>query len=102
MSFRRVIALSLLIAAGVAQAQAPASEAPPAASPAAAEAAAAPASGAILGDAKSGEGKATACGACSDQQRQRKNSPKAHTLTPEPWGKSRLRRRGNAVWRAVG
>jgi cbb3-type cytochrome c oxidase subunit III len=64
MSFRRVIALSLLIAAGVAQAQAPANEAPPAASPAGAEAAAAPASGTILGDAKAGQGKATACGAC--------------------------------------
>ena len=64
MSFRRVIALSLLIAAGVAQAQAPASEAPTASSPAAAEAAALTASGAIVGDTKAGEGKATACGAC--------------------------------------
>ena len=73
MSFRRVIALSLLMAAGVAQAQTPAQQAsktPPGASPSAttapveATAQAAPNAGTILGDAKAGQGKATACGAC--------------------------------------
>jgi len=69
MSFRRVFALSMLIAAGAAQAQTaaqPASETAPAAPAAAAHPAeAAPASGAlVLGDAKAGEAKATACGAC--------------------------------------
>ena len=69
MSFRRVFALSILIAAGAAQAQTaaqPASETAPAAPAAAAHPAeAAPAAGAlVLGDAKAGEAKATACGAC--------------------------------------
>ena len=44
MSFRRVVALSLLIAAGAVEAAEPAGD--------------------VHGDAKAGEGKATACGAC--------------------------------------
>jgi cytochrome c553 len=66
MSFRRVFALSLLIAAGAAGAQTAGqggNETAPAASPAATAHAAAGASN-ILGDAKAGEGKAAACGAC--------------------------------------
>jgi cytochrome c553 len=82
MSFRRVFALSLLIAAGAAAAQtsnepaqsnsatpstspiAPPAQAQPAAPTAGkAEAEKAPA-GMLLGDAKGGEGKAAACGAC--------------------------------------
>jgi cbb3-type cytochrome c oxidase subunit III len=73
MSFRRVFALSLLIAAASALAQEPthqANETPPGASPPAtthpAEASpqSAPSAGPILGDAKAGEAKAAACGAC--------------------------------------
>ena len=78
MSFRRVFALSLLIAAGTTQAQT-SSQPPNAATPSTSEAVpsqqaapvppaeakpeAAP-TGIILGDAKAGEGKAAACGAC--------------------------------------
>jgi cytochrome c553 len=66
MSFRRVFALSLLIASGAALAQqtepTPAGATPPAA-PAAAEAGA-HAAGPMFGDTKAGESKATACGAC--------------------------------------
>jgi cytochrome c553 len=79
MSFRRVFALSLLIAAGAAEAQTPSqppNAATPAASPTAPSQQAAPAPaetkqkpepapvGVVLGDAKAGQGKATACGAC--------------------------------------
>ena len=79
MSFRRVFALSLLIAAGAALAQTPSqppNAATPAASPTAPSQQAAPApaeanqkpeaapAGLMLGDAKAGQGKATACGAC--------------------------------------
>lgn len=80
MSFRRVFALSLLIAAGAAAAQTPQGQpqpntATPSASPVAPPSQAAPMpaekaaaekapSGLILGDAKAGEGKAAACGAC--------------------------------------
>lgn len=82
MSFRRVFALSLLIAAGAAQAQTPSqppqppqpNAATPPASPTAQQAAPAPPgteakaasapSGEILGDATAGQGKAAACGAC--------------------------------------
>ena len=63
MSFRRVIALSLLIASAAALAQAPAQQAnetPPGAAPSASPQAAGP----VLGDSKAGAGKATACGAC--------------------------------------
>jgi cbb3-type cytochrome c oxidase subunit III len=77
MSFRRVFALSLLIAAGTTHAQT--SQPPNAATPATSastpsqQAAPEPAgqakpepapAGNILGDAKAGEGKAAACGAC--------------------------------------
>ncbi len=80
MSFRRVFALSLLIAAGAAAAQTPQGQqqqpntATPSASPVAPPSQAAPqppekaaaekAPGLVLGDAKAGEGKATTCGAC--------------------------------------
>ena len=73
MSFRRVFALSLLIAAGVgAGAGTDAAGQGDAAGRLAARADAAgrgkpqpaPSAGTILGDAKAGEGKATACGAC--------------------------------------
>jgi len=79
MSFRRVFALSLLIAAGAAQAQTPSqppNAATPAVSPTAPSPQTAPApvaakqtpepapAGLVLGDAKAGEGKATVCGAC--------------------------------------
>ncbi|MET0225335.1 MAG: c-type cytochrome [Dokdonella sp.] len=69
MSFRRVFALSMLMAAGVAQAQTTAQPAGAAENPAPAAAAhpaeAAPASGEFaLGDAKAGETKSAACGAC--------------------------------------
>jgi len=71
MSFRRVFALSLLIAVATAEAQTPAQPAndtQPAAqntpAPAEAPAAAPEAAGLVLGDAKAGEGKAAACGAC--------------------------------------
>lgn len=79
MSFRRVFALSLLIAAGTTEAQTssqPPNVATPATSPAVpsqqtapepAEAKAKPEAapvGNVLGDAKAGEGKAAACGAC--------------------------------------
>ena len=69
MSFRRVFALSMLMAVGAAQAQTaaqPASEAASAAPTAAAHPAeAAPAAGGlVLGDAKAGEAKSAACGAC--------------------------------------
>ena len=79
MSFRRVFALSLLIAAGAAQAQTPSqppNAATPAVSPTAPSQQTAPAPaeamqkpepapvGVVLGDAKAGQGKATACGAC--------------------------------------
>jgi cytochrome c553 len=80
MSFRRVFALSLLIAAGAAAAQTPQAQqqpnaATPSASPVAPPSQAAPQppqkaeaekapSGLVLGDAKAGEGKAAACGAC--------------------------------------
>lgn len=69
MSFRRVFALSMLMAVGAAQAQTaaqPASEAASAAPTAAAHPAeAAPAAGELaLGDAKAGEAKSAACGAC--------------------------------------
>ena len=60
MSFRRVFALSLLIAAGAAAAQTPEGQAQP---PEKAAAEKAP-SGVILGDAKAGEGKAATCAAC--------------------------------------
>ncbi|HVT31527.1 MAG TPA: c-type cytochrome [Rhodanobacteraceae bacterium] len=69
MSFRRVFALSVLIASGAAFAQqsptTPESS-PPASSttPASASAEASHAAGPLLGDAKAGEGKAAACGAC--------------------------------------
>ena len=58
MSFRRVFALSLLIAAVAANAQT--AEHPAAGG----QAAASESAGLILGDAKAGEGKAAACGAC--------------------------------------
>ena len=81
MSFRRVFALSLLIAAGAAAAQTPQGQqqpntATPSTSPVAppkTEAPLPPGSegkpekapgGLVLGDAKAGEGKATTCGAC--------------------------------------
>jgi cytochrome c553 len=80
MSFRRVFALSLLIAAGAAVAQTPQGQqqpntATPPASPVAPPSQAAPVppakpaaektpAGLVLGDAKAGEGKAAACGAC--------------------------------------
>jgi len=82
MSFRRVFALSLLIAAGAAAAQAPQGQAQqpntatPSASPVAPPSQAAPQppeakaavdkapAGLLIGEAKSGEGKATTCGAC--------------------------------------
>lgn len=79
MSFRRVFALSLLIATGAAAAQTPAepqtNAATPPASPVAPPSQAAPTppakvdaekapAGLVLGDAKAGEGKAAACGAC--------------------------------------
>lgn len=67
MSFRRVFALSLLIAAGMAQAQTaaqPGNEAAPAAAQAGAHPAETAASGLLLGDAKAGETKAAVCGAC--------------------------------------
>jgi len=69
MSFRRVIALSMLIAAGAVEAQTaaqPGNEAAPAVAPAAnTERRAEPApAGLVLGDAKAGEAKAAACGAC--------------------------------------
>lgn len=68
MSFRRVFALSLLIAAGTAGAQAPqpASGSEGAAAPQEqTAAAAAPAhAGPVYGDAKTGAGKAAVCGAC--------------------------------------
>jgi len=60
MSFRRVFALSLLIAAGAAAAQTPEGQAQP---PEKAAAEKAP-SGVTLGDAKAGEGKAATCAAC--------------------------------------
>jgi len=60
MSFRRVFALSLLIAAGAAAAQTPEGQAQP---PEKAAAEKAP-SGVVLGDAKAGEGKAATCAAC--------------------------------------
>ncbi|HEY6985669.1 MAG TPA: c-type cytochrome [Rhodanobacteraceae bacterium] len=62
MSFRRFFALSLVIVAGAAAAQAPAlagNETAPAA-----QAAATAHPGDVYGDAKAGEGKAAACGAC--------------------------------------
>ena len=59
MSFRRVFALSLLIAAGAAAAQTPQGQPQPPE-----KAAAEKASGLVLGDAKAGEGKAATCGAC--------------------------------------
>lgn len=81
MSFRRVFALSLLIGATLAQAQTQEAAPPNAATPATSSATppstqAAPAppgaegapeaapAGLMLGDAKAGEGKAAACGAC--------------------------------------
>jgi cytochrome c553 len=64
MSFRRVFALSLLIAAGVAGAQAPEEASAETKPAAAAQANTRPEAGQILGDAKAGEGKAAACGAC--------------------------------------
>jgi len=67
MSFRRVFALSMLIAAGAAEAQTPAQPAGDAGKPAteaAAHPAQAAAGGLVLGDAKAGETKAAACGAC--------------------------------------
>lgn len=80
MSFRRVFALSLLIAAGAAAAQTPQGQQPqpntatPSASPVAPPSQASPqppeksaaekAPGLMLGDAKAGEGKAATCGAC--------------------------------------
>lgn len=81
MSFRRVFALSLLIAAGAAAAQAPQGQEPqpntatPSASPVAPPSQAAPQppekaaaekapAGLVLGDAKAGEGKAATCAAC--------------------------------------
>lgn len=80
MSFRRVFALSLLIAAGAAAAQTPQGQqqpntATPEASPVAPPGQAAPQpaekaaaekapAGFLIGDAKAGEGKTTACGAC--------------------------------------
>ena len=63
MSFRRGFALSLLIASGAALAQ-QANETPPAAAPVAAAHPAEAGAGPVLGDAKAGQGKATACGAC--------------------------------------
>ncbi len=79
MSFRRVFALSLLIATGAAAAQTPQEQQPNTATPTASpvappsqaasepqtkpQAEKAPA-GLVLGDAKAGEGKAAACGAC--------------------------------------
>jgi len=60
MSFRRVFALSLLIAAGAAAAQTPEGQAQP---PEKAAAEKTP-SGVTLGDAKAGEGKAATCAAC--------------------------------------
>ena len=59
MSFRRVFALSLLIAAGAAAAQTPQGQPQPPE-----KAAAEKAPGLVLGDAKAGEGKAATCGAC--------------------------------------
>jgi cytochrome c553 len=67
MSFRRVFALSLLMVAGGALAQAP-TETPAASPPATTrtpeEAQPTGATAAVFGDAKAGEGKAAACGAC--------------------------------------
>jgi cbb3-type cytochrome c oxidase subunit III len=62
MSFRRVFALSVLIASGAAFAQQ--SPAPPESSTPASAPPAASHGGFVLGDAKAGEGKAAACGAC--------------------------------------
>ena len=59
MSFRRVFALSLLIAAGATAAQTPQGQPQPPE-----KAAAEKASGLVLGDAKAGEGKAATCAAC--------------------------------------
>jgi cytochrome c553 len=80
MSFRRVFALSLLIAAGAAAAQTPEGQqqpntATPSTSPVAPPGQAAPQpagkaaaekapTGLLIGDAKAGEGKAATCGAC--------------------------------------
>jgi len=68
MSFRRVFVQSLLalaaLAAGPALAQTPPSEAPAAAAPAAETAKVDAHAGPLFGDAKAGESKAAACGAC--------------------------------------
>jgi len=67
MSFRRIFALSLLIVAGTAAAQASGqsgNEGTPAAASAASAHPAPAAAGDVYGDAKAGEGKAVACGAC--------------------------------------
>ena len=63
MSFRRVFALSLMIVSGAAFAQ-QTEPAPAGATPPAAAAPAVHAAGPLFGDAKTGEGKAGACGAC--------------------------------------
>ncbi|MET0230329.1 MAG: c-type cytochrome [Rhodanobacteraceae bacterium] len=63
MSFRRVFALSLMIVSGAAIAQ-QTEPAPAGATPPAAAAPAVHAAGPLFGDAKTGEGKAGACGAC--------------------------------------
>ena len=72
MSFRRVFALSLLIASGAALAQqsptppasAPPGSSPPASTPSEKQPVDAAHAGIAFGDAKAGEGKAAACGAC--------------------------------------
>ena len=67
MSFRHVVVLTALFAAGPALAQSQPAQTPPTEAPAKAEAPAADAPAAtalILGDAKTGETKAATCGAC--------------------------------------
>ena len=72
MSFRRVFALSVLIASGAALAQqsptppesSPPGSSPPASTPSEKQPVEASHGGLVLGDAKAGEGKAAACGAC--------------------------------------
>jgi cytochrome c553 len=72
MSFRRVLALSLMIASGAALAQQsptppesqPAGSSPPASTPSEKQPTEEAAKGPLFGDAKAGEGKAAACGAC--------------------------------------
>jgi cytochrome c553 len=72
MSFRRILALSLLIASGAALAQQsptppesqPAGSSPPASTPSEKQPTEAAKAGPLFGDAKAGETKSAACGAC--------------------------------------